>query len=337
MIFTLGYAKQKLARFIDAGSTPDPDQIVERINEAIMNILMIEDWHLTVQRMRFFVSQDLLVLPYFAERIVAARPDVSMTDERGTGYGHVWSKYYEFLEGGPLQPKEEPTGLQDLIDLGDGHATMYDIDRASTSLLVAFSKAQADAGQVIHVRGSRPTQRELMSTSSNGTSFVINRWKDGVEGEIDYDNMQTSLMEVSDVSHLVKPVTADYVSLFAYNSSTHALSFLANYHPRETAPGFHRYRVQNADLQNGNAWTTLVKMRFVEATADTDPLLIQNIPAIKAMLLAIRENDLGNMTQKIAYTKDCMWLLGQQLKQNEPTENEFTIEDKYGFGSVEDI
>lgn len=329
MIFTLKYAVDELAQYIDAGLPATSTVIVKKINEAIMSILMIEDWALTVQRMRFFVSGDTLVLPSCGERIVACRPDVSLASPMGRNAGHVWSKHYEFIEGGPLYANSDATGLRELVDLGDGYPTMYDIDRALSVKLVAFSTVVGDAGKLLHIRGATPGQRELLTAGANGISLAINQWKDGVEGDVDLDAMVVSSSLVSDISHVVKPVTTGYVSLFAIDETTKAMDFLALYHPAETVPGFHRYRVQNADTENGSAWTTLVKMRYVPAVDDNDPLLIQNIPALKSMLLALRENDQGNIQKKKEYTTDCMWWLGRQLKQSEPDRPVMQVSDNF--------
>jgi hypothetical protein len=75
-------------------------------------------------------------------------------------------------------------------------------------------------------------------------------------------------------------------------------------------------------------------MRYVPAVYDNDPLLIQNMAALKGMILALREQDAGNLEKKIAHTKDVLWLLKQQMSIGETKESEFTISDGFGMGDI---
>lgn len=334
MIFTLGYAKEKLAKFVDGGACVNNEAVVDRINEAVNYLLGIEDWHLTIQKMRFFTTNNVIVLPHFAERITACRPDLSMDDARGRYVGQVFSRTYEFMEHGPLNSLTDGSGLQALIDLGDGYPTMFEIDTAVQVKLAAFSTEQEDSGKMIEVRGSTLMSHNLLTGGQSGQALRINRWKNGIEGDINANTYQTSLSTVTEVSSLVKPVTKGYITLLAIEPVTNKTWFLAKYHPHEVVPGFRRYKVMNPDLENGTCWTAMVKMRYVPATHDNDPLLIQNMPALKAMIQALRENDAGNLDKKIAFTKDCLWILKQQQSVNETKENEFQIIDDFGMGDI---
>jgi hypothetical protein len=334
MIITLGYAKQKLAKFVDSGKCVDNPVVVDRINEAIDYLLGIEDWKLTVQRMRFYTSRNMIVLPYFAERLVAARPDISMDDNRGRNVGRIFSRTYEFLEGGPLTALSDASGLQALTDMGDGYPTMFEIDTASSVKLACFSTESADVGKVMEIRGATTNEHDLLTGGTPGFFVRINRWKSGIEGDIDVASFQTSAKVVKEVTHVVKPITTGYVTLLAFDPATNKTWILAKYHPQETVPGFHKYKVLNPDCTNGTCWTALVKMRYVPAVYDNDPLLIQNMAALKGMILALREQDAGNLEKKIAHTKDVLWLLKQQMSIGETKESEFTISDGFGMGDI---
>jgi len=334
MIFTFGYAKQKLAKFVDSGACPDNEVVADRINEAVNYILGIEDWHLTTQRMRFYTSRNVIVLPYFAERIINCRPDVSMDDARGMYAGQIFSRTYEFMEHGPLNTMSDGSGLQALADLGDGYCTMFEADRDLQCHLAAFSTEPEDIGRNMEVRGTALLGHELLTLGSPGQTVKINRWRGGIEGDIDQATYKKSEGLVNEVSHVVKPVTKGYITLLAIDPLTNKTFFLAKYHPHETVPGFRRYKVINPDMVNGTCWTAMVKLRYVPATHDNDPLLVQNMPALKAMIQALRENDAGNLEKKIAFTKDCLWLLKQQQSVNETRENEFQIVDDFGMGDI---
>ena len=334
MIFTFGYAKQKLAKFVDSGKCPDNPVVEERINEAIDYMLGIEDWHLTTQKMRFFTSRNVIVLPYFAERMIAARPDISMEDPRGKYVGHIFSRTYEFMEHGPLNSMSDGSGMESLVDMGDGHSTMFEIDRGVQVKLAAFSTDVADASLTLNIRGSMALGHDAMTSGSSGIILKINRWRKGEEGNIDSATYRTSSQFIEEVSHVVKPVTKGYITLLAIDPVTNKTWFLAKYHPHEEVPGFRKYKVMNPNSTDGTCWTGMVKMRYVPAINDNDPLLIQNMPALTSMIMALRERDAGNLEKKIAHTKDMLWLLKQQQTVNETKGNEFQIVDDFGMGDI---
>jgi hypothetical protein len=257
-----------------------------------------------------------------------------MDDSRGKYAGSIFSKTYEFMEHGPLNSLSDSSGLQALVDMGDGHSTMFEIDRGVQVKLAAFSTEVADASLTLEIRGSTLLAHELLTSGESGQLIRINQWRKGIDGDIDAATYSKSVNFVNEVSSVVKPITKGYVTLLAIDPVTNKTWFLAKYHPHETVPGFHKYRVLNPDCTDGTCWTGMVKMRYVPASHDNDPLLVQNMPALKSMVQALRENDAGNLEKKIAFTKDCMWLLKQQQIVNETKSNEFEIKDDFGMGDI---
>jgi hypothetical protein len=331
MIFTLGYAKTQLAKFVDNGLCSDNTEVIARINEAIMQLLLLEDWQLTVQRMKFHTHLGMITLPYFVDKIVACRFD----DASGSAQvGTVWSKYYEFMEGGPLTVEADCSGLQNLIDWGDGWSTAFDIDRASTVKLVAFSPATADALKVLRIRGVSKAGNELGALGLRGAELPINYWMAGVEGDVDMAGLIVSDDDVIEITQVIKPETVGYVSLYTIDPVTNAMTFLSKYHPSETNPGYHRYKIKNVDEDNGTDIPALVKVRYVPAVEDDDPLLVQNVPALKAMLQALSAKDAGNVALGREYATECLWLLGKQMANAEPNSNEFQVQDQFGLGGI---
>lgn len=324
MIYTFGYAKQKLAKFVDSGSCPTNPNVGERINEAIENILLIEDWHLTLQKMRFFVKNDSFPLPHFVERIVTCRFDIGVP-------GRVNSKFFEFMEGGPLNDKWDQSGMKALLDLGDNHATMFEVPRDKTLHLIALTDSIADANLALSIRMKTTKDHDAAET------LPVSPWKGLVEGTILWDTLAFSSLPVTAIDSLVKPMTTGYITLLAVDKTTKETWMLAKYHPHETNPGFRRYGLMNAAPDADGTQVeinAIVKMRYVPAINDNDPLLVQNMPALKAMIQALRENDSGKFETGMAFKKECIWLLKQQLAKAEPNGNEFTIESDHGFGGI---
>jgi hypothetical protein len=276
----------------------------------------------------------VIVLPYFAERITACRQDVSMDDATGMKAGHVFSRTYEFMEHGPLSSLRDGSGLADLVDAGDNHPTFFEIDNDYDLRVAAFSTIQDDAGLIIQLRATTTNAQEIVTGTQAGINIPINRWRRGVEGDIEAATYRVSSRYIKEISSVLKPVTQGYVTLLAIDDTTKKTWFLAKYHPMETNPGYHKYRVINPNCEDGTCWTAMVKMRYVPAVSDADPLLIQNMPALTSAILMLRERDAGNLEKKIAHAKDMLWLLKQQQAAKETKENEFEIRDDFGMGDI---
>jgi len=158
------------------------------------------------------------------------------------------------------------------------------------------------------------------------------------------------------ITSVVKPVTKGYVYLSAYAPDPLVRFDLATYHPDETNPYYRRYRVTaicqcktaltncalcaykdtcaaytNCALTGTTTTppytaTALVKLRYLPLTHDNDPLLIQNLPAIKMMLQAIRRLDAGDFPTGKAFETSAVNTLLEQVDDIEPQSNQIQIE-----------
>jgi hypothetical protein len=118
--------------------------------------------------------------------------------------------------------------------------------------------------------------------------------------------------------------------------------FLAKYHPDETVPGYRRYKIKNYPSYDpetnpdSNVCAQLMcKLRYIPATRDDDVLIIQNLDAIKNMVMAIREENAGTLDVAIVYEQKAIGLLNQQhanvLGSQEPLLN---VVDSFGLGGM---
>ena len=78
----------------------------------------------------------------------------------------------------------------------------------------------------------------------------------------------------------------------------------------------------------------MVKMRFENLTYDSDPLPIQSIDALKAAVIAIREENDGNDAKaKTAFTQALALLNDQLVDTRENADLTIQIVDEFGLGS----
>jgi hypothetical protein len=366
MLYTLADARSFVNAFVlTGGACASNAAVLSRINEAQRRLLDKADWEFTEQKMCVITYNNTITLPRQVEsaRLVA----VNHSPRR------LFGTNYEFLEHGP-GPHNSCYVPFDLEDIGDGFPTMFEIPLDDNYKLF-FASSQAptitggSVGQV-KVRGCTPTGEDVFSglvptIKTPGEQININRWAGGVEGTLDRypgtapDNTD-SATAAGDTSNLYPWISAnafqdiysvhlpsgrtDYVSLYAVSETTRQMYFLAKYHPDETVPGYRRYLLRGycppATQTSSNCAHVqlMVKLRHTPLSRDDDILLIQNLDALKNMVLAIREENAGNVEKGLMYEQKALQILGEQESNKRDGQLPLlTSEDNYGFRNAGQI
>ena len=306
MIYTYGLTKAQFAPYVDTGKCATDPSVLVAVNEAMMRLLLCDNWRLAVQKIIFTTVHNTIVLPEFVDSIISHRTCCGIPSR-------VWNQWYEFAESGPGETTFNGNPGNDLIDMGY-FPTFYPIEINSSLGLAAFSTVVGDIGKTIHVRGIS-CGRQAMTGTDLGVDLPIQRWRAGQEGSIDYDALTLSSVSFSEVTSLVKQVTAGHVSLLAIDRTTHTVQILGVYQPWEVSPGFRRYKIVNHDHVNGSTIVAACRMRYVPMRHDNDPLIIQNPPAVIAMLQSMREEKARNVNGQVAFENKAMqWLQRQSVK-----------------------
>lgn len=331
--FTLQDGRDAVGRFVETGSC-NTTTIDSRINEAVRRLMPKADYVNTTRRIRIRTDQGYFPLPRECEKIIWIDSD---------GYAsRVFNKSYEFLNSGPgeLCRSKFGSGVKDLVDDGV-HPTMFDVpsietlDKCCTDrtlgdglVLVAFSEEQDDNGKEMTIWGLDRLNMDVRTTSSAGfgpgETLAINAWTGGVEGTIDlgygWESGQTKISnkKYRQVTGWKKPVTKGYVSLYALEVSTNKMFFLGKAHPDDTRPAWRRYRITN-QYQSCTTMLALAKLGWVKLTRADDILPIQNLDALKQMIIALREENAANLQGALNYEQNAVRLLNEQLNDHETT------------------
>ena len=325
MLWTLGHARDYVAAEVNGGSCASSDVVRKAINNAQMEILGSEDPHLSMRRVRFWTKKNMICLPREAESIMPQFLIQGCPSQ-------VKSQFYEFLPGGTWTSDE--IGLSSgLVDWGDHHATMFEIDVDKAPLrLCAFSTSAADVGKTLFLKGYGSGGKEVLTAGVPGETLKIVRWKGGVEGVIDAGTLTLSTSAFDQIEQVVKPVTTGYVTLMAYYTGSLYWN-IAIYHPRETNPRFHWYKVPSPRSDTGMSIVAIVKLRHVPLEADTDVLLVQNLEALKFKIMS--NEYLKSDPQKSAiYAQQCFALLRREKSQKNP-DTDITLAHTWGVGHIE--
>ena len=340
MLYTLLDARNHVANFVESGTCPTLPIVVSRINEACRRLMHKANWSGTVARIRFATYNNTITLPRGALAVLDVDVD--------TVPRQVFGQTYEFLENGPgeLQPLEGYGS--DLLDLGDGYPTFFEIPTGQNCQLVAFSTAREDIGKQLTLWGMKDHNMEALTAGVPGELLTIGWWKNGVEGSIQVNTMpDLSTSSFNQITAVKKPVTVGYVSLYTYKpvvtpgvatAEDNRMYFLAKYHPEETQPGYRRYRLTQPDTDNGANVLCRVKMRFEPLSHDTDILPIQNLDALKMSVIAIREENDKNAASAKEYWTSALGLLNDQLVDSrDGTDNILQMHDQFAIGGAPNI
>lgn len=311
MLYTLSQAREALKRYVDQGSCNNTI-IDARINEALERLTDNADFECMKATMRIATCNKSFTLPFNVEKLMYV--DVNGTPSK------IFGLPYQFLSSGPgdLDYRNASSGFRDVMDQGES-PVQFDIpysyvdgsgvtvDTSTTGMrILAFSTAAEDTGKTVKIRGFAGSGNgdEVNAGRDSGEDVVINRWEYGVEGHISgfwNSGFAPSTAYFREITEIIKPETKGYVSLFAVDGSNSVplstyFSYLAKLHPLQTIPQFRRYAVTNTG--NGtvpSSLLALVRLRHVPLVDASDILPIDSMQALKLMVMALREENAGNL------------------------------------------
>lgn len=255
MLYTVAEAREEVYKQVDAGMGPATEEVLERINQSVRRLMEIAPSEFIISKLRLRIQNNTVILPRSARKLLSVTADGAPV--------HVWSRAYEYVDGGPGDLLYNgPTGYKDLVDMGDGWATWYEIPKDFAPLpVIALSTESDDVGGEMTVYGTDTAGEELFSDGTPGVTLPIERWNRGSEGDLAYSNMTGSTVEFGSITRVVKPVTAGYITMLAYDTSNYGFWTLAKYHPKETIPAFRRYKLSgvNPDTTSYSSWKNNIK------------------------------------------------------------------------------
>ena len=325
MRHTLSDTRALVKQFVDSGSCRN-EVIDARINEALERLMDAGDWECLRRLIRLNVLNQTFVLPPEVEKIL-------WVDTNGVP-GKLFGQPYQFMSSGvgdlDYRGNCYGSGFRDVVDLGDHWSVMYAIPASAGNLpLVAVSSDATDVGVPItaRCRDAAHTVMDLALTVQGIPAGVAaldwyGNWE--ADGLLDAGlTVPTDL--VSHVDQLVKPVSAGTITLLAVDEENEVYYKLATYYPATTHPQFRRYRLTNfhpdttvtTDDETCAGSTdvlALVRLRFVPLVNATDELPIDSIQALKLMVMAIREENAGNLQGALNYSAQAIKVLSDREK-----------------------
>jgi len=324
--FTLQDARDFVKRFVEAG-TCNTTLIDDRINEACRRLIVKADLPYTTRQIRMRTDNGCFPLPREVEKVIWVNFD--------NYAGRVFNQHYEFLSSGPgeVNGHRPGSGIKDLVDMGL-YPVMFDMPSIETLTgecctdrtlgeglnIIAVSDNAADTALSVTLYGTNRLQMDMPSED-----IRINQWSGGVEGQLDIGGgwndsvIHSSTQLYRELRAWKKPVTAGYVSLYVVEKSSHKMWFLAKAHPHDTRPMWRRYKItnRNCGAEDCSCLLMLVKLKWVKMTHADDILCVQNLDALKQMVIALREENAGKLNDAVMYETNAERLLNAQIKEHE--------------------
>lgn len=311
MIFTLGDAVPFVSRFVGSGgSCPSAQVVKDRINEAVRRLLEKSDWKNTQQPITVQTFNNTFTLPYQFE--AARLLLIDGTPKR------IFNRGYTYMEGGPGAYDYANSGAGDLVDMGNGYPTFFDLPKFDPEVPYYLIAAGTDQGNLT-VWGRDENMQEVVNSSGiNGYTLPMSQWTNGVEGELDTGFITVADKRFRTIDAIKLPDgRKDHVTLFAYNPDNHYMAFLGKYAPQETRPDYRRYQIRGLNCTDDRGDPTcvnvLAKVRYIPAVREDDVLLIQHLDAIKSMVIAIREENAGLIQESVLWEQKANAMLDTQL------------------------
>jgi len=317
---TLGKARIRVARFAENGLSPTDSRVVDRINEATERLTDSGKFYPTVAQYDFNIYQKMLTLPEEIETVLAVRLD---------GYNAmIRNKWFEFRSTGPGKWDADDNAYTGVLLHRNDSGTFYDLP---DNLRVGVkSSMSTDAGE-IHVFGWDADDNRVRSVDGNDTI-------DGVKITLSGTALALSTTVFSRIERIIKPLTDGDIYLYGhYETGSNVL--LSVYRPDVQHPLFRRYLLPQAEDATVQCICVLAKRRFLPAVSDTDVLLIQNINALRLMMICIRKEDTGEPDADTYETK-AIELLRRQTREyiGDATRENLDVQiDSYMAGDIPQV
>lgn len=312
---TLGDVRAQIAKVSGTSGYPVTSTlVVELINNATQELACEGAWPGVVDRWHLKAVDGHIVLP--------AHLDMLLEFTASGVPQQIMSPWAEFVNYGPgiqedlLHRARQWSGCGcygNVYDRGE-HPTYVDIPISNGSacyctdgtgaeldgpwVLRQYANPAANETPEIYatIQGLDPQGLVIRSEISDGSGG--SEWINGVRLGITSGSGYTeTTQEFSSVTAYTKPVTNGYVRLTAWNGVTEVE--LSNYQHWETTPSYHRYFSpflqgrRNAENPCCRIILARARRRFVPVSEDTDVLMISNINALKAMVIALSKRDAG--------------------------------------------
>jgi len=287
MIYLVSHAAELVASHIEGGVCATHPLVIKRLDEAQRRLIQTDDPQCTLDIVNFFTTNNNIALPrqYEAARLATICGHSVPTN----------SMAHEFVSSGPGQYSWDRCAQ--LIDEGRS-LTLFPLPSTGDWHLLAYTTE--DVGKKISYRGQGANGADILTSEGSPVQeLTIVKW--ATEGVATSTPTAYTPKPVRKLTGLQLPEGLHgYVTLFAYDPVTHQMMFLAKYSPEELTPSYRRYRLPAFNSTDGVRVSCLCKKAYLPIVRMTDELLIQNLDALKMMVMSIEAENRKDLNGSVA-------------------------------------
>lgn len=161
-------------------------------------------------------------------------------------------------------------------------------------LIRAYARLNADIGKTLTIFGTDNNGQTLMHEDE------IGNWVEGKVITFAKPFASTDTY-VRHIDRVLKDKTQGVIDVYAYNVAQDVLENVAHYEPSETNPAYARYQLHAGCPNSLKSVVAMVKLQFVPVEADTDLVLIENLPALAKMIQSLKYERAGDDANATKY------------------------------------
>lgn len=334
MYLTFGQAKESYLTDI-ASACADDNLFASYINQATDRLMKRGNWWGTVSRMTLCVFGSCVTWPRQVDQVLATNLCGVSRPVQGNWYsmmplsgGDIGSRRGEgdfWFEPG-LSGDRRLMGRSSVVAENQGQIPVFNPIHCTANYIRVFPRYQADLGKNITFYGFDQNNQEVMQKNAAGA------WVPGQTLVLALPFAQTP-MQFREITRVLKDATQGPVDCYQYDAVNNVLLDLAHYQASETSPSYIHTVIKNfhrachcnsrtnpitTTISRPRQVTALVKLRFIPVVNDDDLVLIDNLGALKQMILAIKKEDAGDANGFAEYLKLAINELNVDLRDKIP-------------------
>ncbi len=288
-----------------AGVSPSSPDFRRRVNESIRRIMRRGDWRQLVVPIHVCIRGGCVVWP----RYVKSVRKMNFCREARV-IKNVW---YDFLPqlGAPQMCDWfgwiGGNWMRRQVAVDQGRVPVFQDIQGDGRTIRAYVSTPLDANKTIKIFGEDNDGQMLMTKG-------VGAWTPGITLTLPSPAQPTfpyveSTMSIRRIDRVIKDFTEGPVRLFAYNAALNVLEDVAYYEPSETNPSYERMRVETPHTGSccggSQSVVALVKLAYVPVFSDSDLIFIDNLDAIKLMVMSVKSEESSDWESKRFLEAEC--------------------------------
>lgn len=343
MLLTFKAAKDSQELADVAAACPQSGPFMSLLNQATRKLMVRGNFFGTVRKIRLCVYDNCITFPRYVGTILALNV--------GGNRSEMTNFWWQFLPIGNmgmdawspiLSANRNGLCWGNVVTENDGTSPVFNnIPCGTQNYIRAYPSVHADVGKTITIFGIDGNGQEIYTTYPDGT------YQPGVVLKLALAYAVTPML-IRKITRVVKDKTVGIVRLFQFDPINNVQLDCATYDPSETSPDYAHVKIRGAPSSVFNVCSgqsqccsktvdALIKLEFIPVQNDNDLVLIDNLDALQAMMLSIRNKTAGKSQLAGTLELDAIRELNYSLRDKFPLQQFECSFNPYGTAKLERV